>query len=214
MQNRSVHTDRWMHAASVIFCAISAIFALYISFRFIFPLVLPILIGAAVGAAASALASKLSKYTCASRKVVSFAVLLTLLASLVAVLFFGMRRLTDELGKLAQSISSGSGELISFFEEAVALAEKLGDKIAALIPTSNDGEANELSDKINQLTEQIIGNLLKELGSAIPGILSAILRSLPEIFLGVIVAVIVAFYFTLDSHRIKSGIIFSSNNKI
>ena len=202
MENRSTRGDGWVRAASVIFCIISALLALYVSFKYIFALVLPILIGAAVGAAASALASKLSRYTCASKKVISFAVLLTLLGSLVALLFFGIRRLTDELGRLAQSISSGEGEIFNFFKEAVEFAEVIGNKLTELIP-SGSGDA---ADKINALTENIIDNLLSELGSTVPGTLSAILRALPEILLGVIVAVIVAFYFTLDGDRIRSGV--------
>ncbi len=202
MENRSAHGDAWVRTASVIFCVIAALFALYVSFKYVFALVLPILIGAAVGGAASALASRLSRYTRASKKIVSFAVLLTLLGSLVALLFFGIRRLTDELGRLAQSISSGEGEIFIFFKEAIDFAEKLGSKLTELIP-SNAGEG---AGKINDLAESIIGNLLSELGSTVPGTLSAILRALPEIFLGVIVAVIVAFYFTLDGDRIKSGV--------
>ena len=202
MENRSSRGDVWVRAASLIFCIISALLALYISFKYVFALILPILIGAAVGAAAAALASKLSKHTCASKKVVSFAVLLTLLGSLVTILFFGIRRLTDELGRLAQSISSGEGEIFNFFKEAIEFTEIIGDKIAELIPS---GSA-ETADRINALTESIIGNFLSNLGSAVPGTLSAILRALPEILLGVIVAVIVAFYFTLDGDRIKNGI--------
>ena len=202
MENRSARGDGWVRAASLIFCIISALFVLYVLFRYVFALILPILIGAAVGAAASAFASKLSKYTRASKKVVSFAVLITLLGSLVALLFFGIRRLTDELGKLAQSISSGEGEIFTFFKEAIEFAEDIGNKLSELIPSGSD----ETADRINTLVETMIGNLLSELGSTVPGTLSAILRALPEILLGVIVAVIVAFYFTLDGDRIKSGI--------
>ena len=202
MEKRSATADCWVRAAAVIFCVISALFALYVSFKYLFALVLPILIGVAVGSAASALAAKLSKYTRASKKIVSFAVLLTLLGSLTALLFFGIRRLTDELGRLAQSISTGEGEIFTFFKEAVEFAERLGDKISELIPSGS----GETAEKINLFVENLIGNLLSELGSTVPVTLSAILRALPEILLGVIVAVIVAFYFTLDGDRIKSGI--------
>ena len=202
MENRSSRADGWVRCASIIFCVISALLALYVLFKYVFVLVLPILIGAAVGAASSALASKLSKYTRASKKAVSSAVLLTLLGLLVALLFFGIRRLTDELGKLAQSISSGEGELFTFFKEAIELAERIGNRLAELIPSGSD----ETADRFNAFAESIVGNLLSELSSSVPGILSAILKSLPEILLGVIVTVIVAFYFTLDGERIKSGI--------
>ena len=202
MENRSARGDGWVRTASLIFCIISALFALYVLFKYVFALVLPILIGLAVGAAASVLASKLSKYTGASKKAVSFAVLLTLLGALVALLFLGIRRLTDELGRLAQSITSGEGEIFTFFKEAIEFIEKLGRKLSELIPSGSDTAA----DKFNTFAENMIGNILSELGSAVPGTLSAILRALPEILLGVIVTVIVAFYFTLDGDRIKSGV--------
>ena len=94
-----------------------------------------------------------------------------------------------------------SEKIAKLFKEAVEFAEVIGNKLTELIP-SGSGDA---ADKINALTENIIGNLLSELGSTVPGTLSAILRALPEILLGVIVAVIVAFYFTLDGDRIRSG---------
>lgn len=202
MQNKTAGTDKWTHAASVIFCVISALFAVYVAFRYVLTLLLPILIGAGIGVSASALASKLSRHTRASKKTVSFAVLTTLLGSSVALLFFMIRRLTDELGKLAQSISSGQGGISEFFKTALEFTEKLGQSLSSIMPVGSD----DPSDKINALVEKLFGNILSELGSAVPGVLSAILRALPEILLGVIVAIIVAFYFTLDSDRIISGI--------
>ena len=49
-------------------------------------------------------------------------------------------------------------------------------------------------------------SIFTSVGSAVPGLLTSLLGSLPDILLGAVAAVIVAFYFTLDSARIKSGI--------
>lgn len=192
--------------AAMIFCIIAAVAAAYIVFKYLFGLVLPFLLGAGLGALASAVAAKLSKHTRASKKTVSFAVLILLLGSFVGILFFGVRRLLSELGKLAEGIGSGEGPIADFFSEAVDLFGKLGEKIASLFPNIGNGNISETAEQINSFIESLIGDALSAAGSAIPGILSAILKALPDLLLGLIVTVIAAFYFTLDGNRIKSGI--------
>ena len=72
------------NTAATLFCILAAAAAGYIIFKYLFALTLPFLLGAGLGALASALANKLSKFTGASRKTVSFAVLIFLLASFVS----------------------------------------------------------------------------------------------------------------------------------
>ncbi len=193
----------WIRTASMIFCILAGAAAAYIAFRYLFAILLPLIIGAAVGALASAVAKKLSQYTRASRKVLSFSVLLILLSSLGATLFFAVKRLVTELGKLAEGIGENGGVIGDFFEKATSLISKLGEKIASRLP----GSDVETVEKINGYIEGLLGNALSSIGGAVPGILTSLLSALPDILLGAVVAVIVAFYFTLDSARIKSGII-------
>ena len=193
----------WIRTASMIFCILAGAAAVYISLKYLLPVLLPLLIGATVGTLASAIARKLSKYTIASKKVLSFSVLLLLLSSLGALLFFSVRRLVIELGKLAEGIGEDGGVIGDFFEKASALISDLGDNIADRLPGSNP----ETADKIRGYIEELLGNALSSVGSAVPGLLTSLLGSLPDILLGAIAAVIVAFYFTLDTPKIKSGII-------
>jgi len=71
---------------------------------------------------------------------------------------------------------------------------------------NTDSGSVQIAEKINSYIENFLGDALSALGAAIPRILTSILSALPDLFLGVIVAVISAFYFTVDSSRIKSGI--------
>jgi sporulation integral membrane protein YtvI len=206
MQNkeqRDVYGHDWIRTASMIFCILAGAAATYIAFRYLFVILLPLIIGAALGALASAVAKKLSKYTGASRKVLSFSVLLVLLSSLGAALFLAVRRLVTELGKLADGIGENGGVIGDFFEKSTALISNLGEKIASRLP----GSDAETIEKINGYIEGLLGNVLSSIGSAVPGLLSSLISSLPNILLGAVAAVIVAFYFTLDSTRIKNGII-------
>lgn len=196
----------WTGAAAKIFCIIAFLAAAYIIFKYLFGLILPFLLGAGLGALASAIAAKLSNHTRASRKTVSFAVLVILMGSSVGILFFGVRRLLSELGKLAEGIGAGEGPISDFFSEAIELFGKLGEKIASLFPNIGNGDISETAAQINAFIENMLGNVLSAAGSAIPGILSAILKALPDLLLGLVVTVIAAFYFTLDGNRIKSGI--------
>lgn len=193
----------WIRTASMIFCILAGAAAAYIILKYLLPILLPLLIGAAVGALASAIAKKLSKYTRASKKVLSFSVLLFLLTSLGAILFFSVRRLVIELGRLAEGIGEDGGVIGTFFEKATSLISLLGEKIAERLP----GSDIETAEKINGYIEGLLGNLLSSIGGAVPGLLTSLLGALPDILLGAVAAVIVAFYFTLDSARIKRGII-------
>lgn len=194
------------NTAATLFCILAAAAAGYIIFKYLFALTLPFLLGAGLGALASALASRLTKYTGASKKTVSFAVLSFLLASFVTLLFFGIRRLLNELGKLAEGISSGEGTAGEFLRNALDILGKLGERLVLLLPDNGSGNIAEKTEAINAFIEKVAGDTLSSIGSAIPGILSAILKALPELLLGLVVAVITAFYFTLDGERIRTGI--------
>lgn len=209
MNGKEIQTPErrsWTHTAAMIFCIIASLAAAYIVFKYLFGLILPFLLGAALGALTSAAAAKLSKYTKASKRTVSFAVLVILLGSSVGILFFAVRRLLSELGKLAEGIGAGEGPISEFFAEAVDLFGKLGEKIASLFPNIGNGDISQTAEQINSFIEDLVGDALSAAGSAIPGILSAILKALPDLLLGLVVTVIAAFYFTLDGNRIKSGI--------
>lgn len=190
----------WTRAASMIFCCIAALAAIYIIFKYAFALLLPFLLGAAVAALASVIAGKVSAHTSASLKAVSVAVLLLLLFALGGGIYFGTRRLVSELGRLAESIASGDGRLVDLLNEVTDLFASMGDKLSDLFGGSDGG-----GERVSALLEDLIGNILSSVGFAIPGILTGIAAALPDILLGLIVTVITAFYFTLDGKKFKSA---------
>ncbi len=205
-ENKSPMRKSLTNTAATLFCILAAAAAVYVIFKYIFALTLPFLLGAGLGALASALAAKLAKHTAAGKKTVSFAVLLFLLASFVTLLFFVTKRLLTELGKLAEGIGSGEGTAGEFLRNALDILGRLGEWLASKLPDTGSGNIADRTEAINAFIEKIAGDLLAEVGSAVPGVLSAILKALPELLLGLVVTVIAAFYFTLDGDRIKSGI--------
>lgn len=194
------------NTAATLFCILAAAAAGYIVFKYIFVLTLPFLLGAGIGALASALAAKLAAHTSAGKKAVSFGVLLFLIASFVTLLFFVTKRLLTELGKLAEGIGSGEGGAGEFLRNALDILGRLGEWLASRLPDTGSGNIADKTDAINAFIEKVAGDILSAIGSTIPGMFSAILKALPELLLGLVVTVIAAFYFTLDSERIKSGI--------
>ncbi len=190
----------WVRLASMIFCIAAGAAAAYILFKYVFALALPFLLGAGIGALASGIAGRLLKLTRASHRSVSVAVLLLLLCSLVGGLFLGVRRLVAELGRLAESIGNGEGRLAELFGEVSKLLTSIGDRIADIFGGDGGGE------RVGEILESLLGNILSALGSAIPGFLTGIASALPEILLGLVVTVIAAFYFTLDGGKLKSGV--------
>lgn len=209
MNGKTIRNERrpdWIRAACMIFCALAAVSAAYIIFKHLFAIILPLLIGAGVGMLSTAIAAKLKRHTHASQRLISVAVLIVLLLSLAVLLFFCVKRLVTELGRLAEGFAEGTGPLCELFEEAAALLAEAGDRIAALLPgTVGDGQA-QLAERINAYFIDMLRDALSALAAAIPGMLTSILSAIPNILLGVIVAVIAAFYFTLDSQSIKAGL--------
>jgi sporulation integral membrane protein YtvI len=186
----------------MIFCIFAGVAAAYIIFKYLLALLLPLIIGACIGSLASALALKLSKYTRAGRRLLAFSVLISLLFSFGSVLYFSVKRLITELRKLTEGFAEGGGAIADFFGKASALISSLSEKLASGIP----GESGSTAEKITEYAEGLLGEALSTVGAAIPGILTSILSALPDLLLGAVVAVIVAFYFTLDSAQIKKGI--------
>jgi len=209
MNNKSPNLSRspdWVRIASMIFCIIAALAAAYVAFKYLFALLLPLLLGAGIGILSSALAAKLEKHTQASKKTVSFAVLLFLLAVFIAILFLTVKRLISELGNLADGIGENGGMISDFFDKASKLISDMSNKIASFFPNRGEAENNKTAEKINEYISTFLGDSLSAIGSAIPGILTSLLSALPDLFLGVVVTIITAFYFTLDTARIKRGI--------
>ena len=195
------NTD-WVRIASKLFCIFAGVAAAYITLKYLFPLILPFLIGAGIGGLTSALALKLSKHTQASGRVLSFSVLVSLLLSLGGLLYFSVRRLILELGKLTEGIGEDGGAIAELFGKVSSLIKSVSEKLASKLPDESDVAA----EKILEYAEGLLGEILSSVGSAIPGILTSLLSSLPDILLGAVVSVIAAFYFTLDSKRIRNGI--------
>ncbi len=191
----------WVRLASMIFCIASAAASAYILFKYVFALTLPFLLGAIIGALTGGIAGRLMKHTQASRRAVSVAVLLLLLSSFVGSVFLGARRLVAELGRLAESIGNGEGRIAELFGEVSDMFSNIGNKIAEIF-----GNSDNSGEKVTDFLEGLLANILSSIASAIPGVLRGIASALPDIFLGLIVTVIAAFYFTLDGGKLKSGI--------
>lgn len=196
-----------IRAAAIIICAFAGVAVTYVFFRYLFGLVLPFILGAAVAFIASAISKRLSKHTRASSKTVSAAVLVALIASIAGALFFAVRRLISELGELAEGIASGESPLSELPKHAASLAEKIGSSIAGLFPSSGAIGTEDIYNGINDFLARISDDLLTRIGAAVPGILTSILKALPDTFLLLIVTVFSAFYFTLDLEGIKSRVI-------
>ena len=152
MNNKSPNLSRspdWVRIASMIFCVIAALAAAYVAFKYLFALLLPLLLGAGIGILSSALAAKLEKHTQASKKTVSFAVLLFLLAVFIAILFLTVKRLISELGNLADGIGENGGVISDFFDKASKLISDMSNKIASFFPNRGEAENNKTAEKIN-----------------------------------------------------------------
>ena len=193
----------WGRGASVVICLAAAAFAAYILVRYLFKYALPFIAAFLLASLVSAISDKLKRHTRLSGKTLSVSVLVLLLASLTSVIYFSVRRLISELGKLTEGLSRGEGLIYEAAQRLGEIIESASSRLSAMLPLIGNGETESGAQKFNDIAEEVISAIISSASSALPGVLSSIVSALPGLFLGLAVTIISAFYFTLDREKIK-----------
>ena len=97
----------WQKTASMLFCILVAAGAFFLVGKYVITIVMPFLIAWGLALFLRPLAKKLSEKSRIPPRLASVAVLLLLFTALGLLLFWGVNRLVEELGRLAERISSG-----------------------------------------------------------------------------------------------------------
>ncbi len=194
----------WGRGASVVICIAAAAFAVYIAIRYLLKYALPFIIAFLLASLVSAISGKLKRHTRLSRKTLSVSVLVLLLVSFTSIVYFSVRRLISELGRLTDGLSKGEGIIYEAIEKIRSTIESTSSRLSAMLPLIGNGDTESGAQKFNDIAEEVISSVISSISSALPGILSSIVSALPGLFLGLAVTIISAFYFTLDREKIKS----------
>lgn len=167
----------------------------YLFFHYLFGALLPFLIAYLIALCLQPLARSLEKRAGISRKVtVLFAVFL-IVAALVLLCVLLVKRITGELGSLANVL----GEFLARLREDPAYADEIAARISERIPFVNARPAVEgfLSDLDNRLTD-LLGVLAERLSGSVLPFLAGLAAFLPNALLTVLVVLLSAYYLAID----------------
>lgn len=188
----------WQKTASVLFCALVAAGAIFWIGKYVVTIALPFLIAWGLAFSLQPAAKKISTRTGLPLRFSSSVLLTLILLGVGLLLFFGLNRLAEELGRLAEGFAAENSplwqQLSSLFEKLSALGDRL--------PFLSD-ENSFIQGNFDQMISSVIKEAAGRLVAGATALATALIRAVPSIFLFVVVTVIASFYFVLDLETIN-----------
>ena len=195
----NVH-GKWERRAAIVFCALSVLALIFISFKYLFPIFLPFLIAFAVSSIVFPLAKRsAAKRTRGSQKLWAFLYLILIILALALVISFIFNRLIAEITELLTRLDA-SGEGI------ISSAGNIFDKLLELVSKVPFLRSFISIEGADEMLSQFIRNALLRVGESLTAFLGTVIKTAPSAFITVIIAIIACFYFSMDYERIISSI--------
>ena len=182
-------TVRWLFGILLIAACV------YLFFHYLFGALLPFLIAYLIALCLQPLARSLEKRAGISRKVTVLCAVILIVAVLVLLCVLLVRRITGELGALANAI----GEFLARLREDPAYADEIAIRISERIPfvDARPAVADFFSDLDHHLTG-LLGLLAERLSGSILPFLAGLAAFLPNALLTVLVVLLSAYYLAID----------------
>lgn len=167
----------------------------YLFFHYLFGALLPFFIAYLIALCLQPLARSLEKRAGISRKATVLLAVILIVAVLVLLCVLLVRRITGELGSLANAI----GEFLARLREDPAYVEEIASRISECIPFVDvrPGVEGFLSDLDNRLTD-LLGLLAERLSGSVLPFLAGLAAFLPNALLTVLVVLLSAYYLAID----------------
>lgn len=183
----------WQKTASVLFCVLVMLGALFLVGKYILVIVMPFLIAWGLAFSLRPAAKRLAARTGIPLRVCSVLLLTFLLCVLGILLFFGLNRLMEELGRLAEGVSSENSAIGQKISSILNTVEQLSDRIPFLADSSEP-----LRKRFDQMLTTVLQDAAGKIMAGITSLATELIRSVPSFALFIIVTIIAAFYFALD----------------
>ena len=186
----------WTKTASVLFCILVVIGALFLVGKYVLAVIMPFLIAWGTALAIRPAAKMLAKKTHFSERATSVIILIAVFAVLGTLLFLGINRLLNELGRLIDGFTNGENTVIRNITHIIDEMESVGTRLPFL--NESDEVPNPLREKFDQMVASLLHQVASSLLSSLTSFASNLFRALPAIALFILVTIIATFYFSLD----------------
>lgn len=199
---RQVRWERW---AAILLCLSFAAVAVWLGFRYLFPLLLPFLAAWLIAIPVRALAKRVSAVTGLSQKLCASVLLLLVWGVASLLVGLAISRLLSELQHLIERFFAKGGAE-EFLHSTSDYFETLTSRIGFLQKLGAGERFSAFRERFNRMIGTLLSGVLSSLAEALPGFAASFLSSLPSILLAALVTVVSGFYFCTDGEQVSSAI--------
>ncbi len=204
------HTDGseglWQKRAAQLFIVLALSGAIYLCLGTLFRLLLPFLLAAAIAAMLRPAASWLERHSKFSKSATGIFLLILLLLTFGAALFFLFDLLVSELQRLASHLSESSGTWAAKIKELSEMFSTLSEHIPFLSHLRSEHGLSEFWESVDARLSSMIADALSALGAKIPEWLAALAMGIPDVLLFALTALLSAFYLCADGDGIEHAL--------
>ena len=193
----------WQRLASMLFCILIAVLAVFLIGKYVLIAVLPFLIAWSTALLLRPLAKYLSEKSGIGQNLCALFLLILLFLLLGLLLVLIVNRLLAESGKLLVRLSEESDKISAYLGTLIDRLEAFGTKIPILHELSRLNGLEALGDYMDTLLTEIAKSLTTAVTTKLPGLIAGFISSLPSFLLFFVISVIASFYFTLDLDTIQ-----------
>lgn len=185
----------WQVAVSLIFSLIATVAFVIIGIKAI-GFLMPFVIGWIISAIATPLVNWLEKRLKIVKKLGSALIVIVVLALIVLVLYFAISRITAEIGDLVKNFP----ELYAQLEQGL---RQIGDTLSGAFSRLPEGIQNGWNTVVLNLDEYM-GNLVSKISQPTVTAAGNFAKSLPSWLISFIVAIMSAYFFTVQREEVIS----------
>ncbi len=201
--------DKFLHYAAITVTVAGVAIGLYFALKYALPIFLPFIAAFFIGLTVKKPAEYISAKTKIPRAAVGVALTVVLLGLLSCLLILALDRLMNESSKLILSLSSeGGGEIGRMLGEVFDYISNISSRLPVLRELRGVMGSDEFWSSVDTSVVDVIRNAAKSLTSRIPEFIGKAAFALPSVFVGAVVTLIAAFYFSSgEGTRQISGIL-------
>ena len=201
--------DKLIRYAAITVTAAGATVGLYLALKYALPIFLPFIVAFFIGLTVKKPAEYISEKTKLPRAFVGVVLTALLLGLFSCLLILSLDRLMNEASKLIMSLSSeGGGEIGRILGEVFDFISNISSRLPILRELRNITGNDDFWSSVDTSVVDMMRNAAKELTSKIPEFIGKAAIAIPSVFVGAVVTLIAAFYFSSgEGTRQISGIL-------
>lgn len=196
----------WQTIASILFCILVALLALFLVGKYVITAVMPFLIALGIAYLLRPAVEFLSQKLKMPKKLCAVLLLILLFLLVGFLLTLAANRLLYELGRLVDHLSSESERIGEFLSNILSRVGGISSRIPILKDIIALEGLETLGAQIDGMLRDLAKNLVGSLTTRIPNLISRFVSALPSFFLFLIATVIATVYFTMDPEAVGAAL--------